>query len=48
MSAARSARRPTRSAPAKKVPAAKQRAEPLLETFLEMLLAEPATPMNAT
>ena len=40
MSAARAARRTTRPAPAKKVPAAKQRADPLLETFLEMLLAE--------
>ena len=40
MSAVRSARRTIRSAPAKKAPAAKQRADPLLETFLEMLLAE--------
>jgi integrase/recombinase XerD len=40
VSAVRSARPTTRSAPAKKAPGAKQRADPLLETFLEMLLAE--------
>ena len=40
VSAARSAPRTTRPQPAKKASAAKQAADPLLETFLEMLLAE--------
>ena len=40
MRAARATRRKARPAPAKTAPAAKQAADPLLEIFLEMLLAE--------
>ena len=46
MSALRSARRATRPQPAKKGRAAKQPADPLLETFLEMLLAERNAALN--